>query len=211
MRWTFGVEPLPQQVVAADLLRRVTGHVLAVEHTGPELDHLVAVLAEAEARLAALAPSDTSPRVGEAVDSAGRAYVDHSRDIGAFNPCFPVYELDVDGDHAHGTVRFPIAYEGPPGIVHGGFLALLFDCVVQHHNCELGVAGKTASLAMRFRRPTPLLADLALTVDRQLDGDRITSIARLHAGDVLLSEAEVVAVAGDRSRLPAVSERRPGP
>jgi hypothetical protein len=211
MRWEFGAEPLPQTMTAADLLRRVTSHVLAMEREEPEVDRLIAVLADAEERLAALAPTDTPPRVGEAADGDGRVYVDHARDIGAFDPCFPVYDIVVEGDHAHGTVRFPIAYEGPPGLVHGGFLALLVDCVVQHHNCDVGVAGKTVSLALRFRRPTPLLTDLAFTVDRQVDGDRITSTARILADDVVLAEAEVVAVAGDRSRLPAVSGRRPAP
>ena len=211
MRWEFGAEPLPQTVAAADLLRRVTSHVLAMERDEPEVDRLLAVLAEAEARLAALAPTDTPPRVGDAAGSDGRVYVDHARDIGAFNPCFPNSEIVVDGAHAHGSVRCPIAYEGPPGLVHGGFLAVLIDCVVQHHNCDVGVAGKTASLALRFRRPTPLLTDLTFTVDRRVDGDRITSSARILADDVVLAEAEVVAVAGDRSRLPAVGARRTEP
>jgi hypothetical protein len=212
VRWEFGAPALPQTVAAADLLRRVTAHVLAMERDEPEVEHLVAVLAEAEERLAALAPTDTPPRVGDAVDGAGRVYLDHSRDIGAFNPCFPDYEIVVvDDEHAHGRVRFPIAYEGPPGLVHGGFLALLFDCVVQHHNCDVGVAGKTASLALRFRRPTPLLTELTFTIDRRVEGDRITSSARILGGDVVLAEAEVVAVAGDRARLPAVSERRTRP
>ena len=84
-------------------------------------------------------------------------YLDHGRDIGAYNPSFPEYDLTVDGPRATGTVTFPIAYEGPPGVVHGGFLALFADCIAQHHNCEVGVAGKTVSLAIRYRRPAPLL------------------------------------------------------
>jgi hypothetical protein len=211
VRWEFGAAPLPQTMAAAELVRRITSHVLAMEHDEPAVDGLLAVLTDAEERLAALAPTDTAPRVGAAVDGDGRVYVDHSRDIGAFNPCFPLYDIVVEGDHAHGGVRFPIAYEGPPGLVHGGFLALLVDCVVQHHNCDVGVAGKTVSIGLRFRRPTPLLTDLAFTVDRRVDDDRITSSAQILADDVVLAEAEVVAVAGDRSRLPAVSERRDGP
>ena len=98
-------------------------------------------------------------------------YLDHARDVGAYNPCFPEYELTVDGRRATGTVTFPIAYEGPPGVVHGGFLALFFDCVVQHHNCDVGVAGKTTSLAIRYRRPTPLLTPLTVR-DRPAGGGR---------------------------------------
>jgi hypothetical protein len=212
VRWTFGVDPLPQAVEAADLLRRVTCHVLALEQGHPALDRLLSALAEADAELGAVAPSGAPPRVGPAADTPGaRAYVDHSRDVGAYDPCFPEYGITVDGDHAHGTVRFPIAYEGPPGLVHGGFVALLVDCVVQHHNCDVGVAGKTASLAVRFRRPTPLLADLTFTVVRAVADGRITSSVQLLAGDVVLAEAEVRAVAGDRAGLPVVSPRRATP
>ena len=73
-----------------------------------------------------------------------RVYVDHSRDVGNFNPCFPVYVSCAD-DRGEGSVEFPLLYEGPPGIVHGGFLAVFFDCVLQQLNCDLGLAGKTAS------------------------------------------------------------------
>src|SRR5688572_13221238 len=130
-RWTFGVEPLPQTEAAADLLRRVTSLLQALEGEEPEVDELIADLVRAEAALAQRVPADTAPRVGPAAAGDGRAYVDHARDIGAFNPAFPEYEMgSVDAERAAGTVTFPLAYEGPPGIVHGGFLALFFDCVV---------------------------------------------------------------------------------
>ena len=208
--WTFGVEPLGQTVTAAALMRRVTGLLLALEDDDAEVDRLCAELERVEAALSARVPSDPRPRIGEAVEGDGRAYIDHARDIGSFNPSFPEYEIAVVGDRATGTVSFPIAYEGPPGVVHGGFLALFFDCVVQHHNCDLGVAGKTTGLNVRFRRPTPLLADLSFELERSADGDRIRSTGRLLAGDDLLCEAEVRAVAGDRASLPAVSPRRSG-
>ncbi|MCK9900209.1 hypothetical protein CC117_13895 [Parafrankia colletiae] len=217
--WTFGVGPLPQTVVAADRLRQVISLLLALEHPDPAVDDLLAALDAAQRRLGRSAPADPAPRVGAAVDGAGRAYLDHSRHIGAFNPCFPDYEIAVDGDHAEGTVNFPIAYEGPPGLVHGGFLALFFDAVIQHHNCDLGLAGKTAGLALRYRRPTPLRTDLRFVLIRSADGPRIRTTGRLLAGevagevagDVVLCEAELDAVKGDRARLPDVSPRRAHP
>jgi acyl-coenzyme A thioesterase PaaI-like protein len=209
VRWTFGVEPLDQTTAAADLLRQVTGLVVSMEQDDPAVDRLLATLGEAVRELSALAPAGPNPRIGAQVASDGRVYLDHSRHIGSFNPCFPEYTIAVDGDRASGTVHFPAAYEGPPGIVHGGFLALLFDCVVQHHNCDLGVAGKTTSLAVRFRRPTPLLAQLRFEVARSVDGGRITSTAQLMHDDALLAEAEVRAIAGERAGLPEVSPRRP--
>ena len=138
-----------------------------------------------------------------------RVYVDHSRDVGDYNPCVPRYELDVRGTEGHGTVEFPVCYEGPPGIVHGGFVAVFFDCVLQQLNCDLGLAGKTAELTLRFRRPTPLLTPLVVHATRTIDGTRIRSHAELRLGEKVLCEAEMAAAVGDRAALPAVSPRRP--
>jgi hypothetical protein len=138
-------------------------------------------------------------------------YLDHSRHIGGFNPCFPEYELRVDGDRAEGSVTFPIAYEGPPGLVHGGFVAVFLDSAVQHHNCDVGVAGKTAAMTVRYRRPTPLLTPLTFTIERLETDGRIRSTAQLRHDDRVLCEAEVDAVAGDPANLPEVSPRRTPP
>ncbi len=207
-KWVFGVEPLAQTTDLAARLRRVTSLVLACEADEPAVTELIADLDRAEGALAARVPAGATPRVGGAVDGDGRVYLDHARDIGAYNPCFPDYHIVVDGERATGTVAFPLAYEGPPGVAHGGFLALFFDCAVQHHNCDVGVAGKTTSLAIRYRRPAPLLRSLSFEIDRDASGDRIRSTGRLHDGDRLLCEVDVDAIAGDRSALPDVSPRR---
>ena len=208
MGWKFGVEPLRQFLDFASLVRSLTGLVLSLEAPHAALERLIATLRSAEAELGRLVPGNPAPRVGANAASDGRVYLDHSRDIGAFNPCFPTYHIRIDGDRATGTVRFPIAYEGPPGLVHGGFLAVFFDSVIQHHNCDVGVAGKTTSLTVTYRRPTPLLTELQFEVDRSPEGRRIISTARLMADGVVLCDAQMSAVAGDLARLPEVSPRR---
>jgi len=206
--WTFGVEPLAQAQALAASLRRLTSLALSLEQPSAELDALLAQLASAEALLERQAPTGPAPRVGAAADGDGRAYIDHARDVGAFNACFPEYEITVAGDRASGTITFPIAYEGPPGIVHGGFLGVFFDSVVQHHNCDVGVAGKTTAMAVRYRRPAPLLTELQFDITRAVEGDRIVSDARLLRDDKVLSDAHIEAIAGDRAALPPVSPRR---
>ncbi|HEY8060045.1 MAG TPA: PaaI family thioesterase [Acidimicrobiales bacterium] len=208
--WIFGVEPLEQTTAVAARLRRLTGLLLAAEDDDPAVDRLLAALDEAEAALAARLPADLEPRVGAAARGGGRVYVDHGRDIGAYNPAFPDYDLTVDETRATGTVTFPIAYEGPAGFVHGGFLALFADCIAQHHNCEVGVAGKTVSLSIRYRRPAPLLTTLAVAAERRVEGSRIHSNIHVLDGDRLLCEAELEAVAGERDAMPEVSPRRRG-
>jgi hypothetical protein len=209
--WTFGVEPLPQTRELASLLRRVAGLAVALEHDDPVAQQLIEHLVAAERALSTRVAGDLAPRVGPDPAPDRRVYIDHSRDIGAFNPAFPEYGIDVAGDHASGSVTFPLAYEGPPGLVHGGVLATFFDCVIQHHNCDVGVAGKTTSLAVTYRRPTPLFEKLDFTIEREADARRITSHAQLSLGDVTLCSATMEAVASDRSRLPAVSPRRSAP
>ena len=205
-RWTFGVEPLPQTCELAPLLRRVAELAVALDAPHPAVDQLIEQLRAAEQGLSQDVPADLTPRLGPG--TGDRIYVDHSRDIGAYNPAFPEYDLTVTGDRARGTVTFPLAFEGPPGVVHGGVLATFFDCVIQHHNCDVGVAGKTSSLLVTYRRPTPVLTSLEYEVERVVDDRRITSQARLTSGENLLCSATMEAVAGQRTNLPPVSPRR---
>ena len=206
--WTFGERPLAETCELAALLRDIAGHALALEQPTDTLRALIADLRAAQARLRVEVPTDLRPRIGDHDIPERRVYLDHSRDIGDYNPSFPRYELTCADDRATGVVEFPVVYEGPPGVVHGGFLAVLFDCVLQHLNCDLGVTGKTASLQVRYRRPTPIGVPLAITATREIVGSRIDSRAQLHRDDELLCEATMSAVAGSRDALPRVSPRR---
>jgi hypothetical protein len=179
-----------------------------MEHEGPALGRLIEDLRAAERALSAQGPADPAPRVGPHATEERRVYLDHSQDIGSYNPCFPEYTIEVRGNRAAGTVAFPLAYEGPPGLVHGGFLAVFFDCVIQDQNCELGQTGKTVSLSVSYHRPTPLLKTLEFEIDRVVADKRIRSNARLSLGGSTLCTADMDSALGDRAALPAVSPRR---
>ena len=99
-------------------------------------------------------------------------------------------------------------YEGPPGVVHGGFLAVFFDCVLQQLNCDMGQAGKTRSLALRYRRPgpDPHRARTAAAHRTIADGS-IHSSGELRLDGTVMCAAEMTAVLGDRAALPVVSPR----
>ena len=208
-RWTFGLEPLPQQTELAPLLRRVQGLALALDGEDAAVDELIDALRTAEAELAARVAENRTPRIGADAPNRGRPYVDRSRDVGSYDAAFPEYEITVDGRRASGTVTFPLAFEGPPGAVHGGVLATFFDCVIQHHHCDLGQAGRTTSLHVDYHRPTPLGTPLSFDIERTAGERRITSVARLLRGDDVQCTATVEAVAGDRTDLPHVPPRRP--
>ena len=206
--WKFGEPALEETERYAALVRRVSSLVLSMERPSGAVAELNEALARAEAALEALAPADARPRVGAASEGDGRVYLDHARAVGAFNPAFPIYAIAVDGDRASGTVTFPVLYEGPPGLVHGGFLGVFFDLVIQHHNCDAGNAGKTTRLEVRYLAPTPLGKELRFDVERAVDDRRIESTARIFDGDVQCAAGTMRTVAGDRAALPPVSPRR---
>ena len=132
-----------------------------------------------------------------------RPYLDHSRFIGDYQPFFPAYSFDVEDGIGRGLVTFPIAFEGPPGCAHGGFVALLFDCVFQHLNSDLGSTGKTANLQISFKRPTPILTELTIeTRQAGLDGRKLTTTGELRLGDDVVAEAETLAIVRPREDMP---------
>jgi hypothetical protein len=201
----FGEAPLAQTVAAAGAIRRLSSLLLSLEHAHPTVDAIVAQISDWERELSTEVPPDSTPRIGaDDSDDNGsrRVYLDHATDIGAFNPCFPEYRFDhVDAETASGQVTFPLVYEGPPGLVHGGFLAVFFDCVIQHQNCLTGLSGKTRSLQLTFRRPTPVLTDLRFDIARSEADRGITSTARLLLDDEVLCVGEVNTLARTPDKL----------
>lgn len=190
----FGELPLAQTVAATAAIRRLTGMVLSLEHPHPTVDEILTTIAGWERDLAAALPADHRPRMSTG-DESKRLYVQRAFDVGAANPVFPEYRFErLDDENASGSVRFPIVFEGPPGLVHGGSLAVLFDCVTQHHNCAVGRSGKTRSLLVRYRRPTPLETDLRFEIVRTQSDREITSTASLILDDEVLCTGEVSAL-----------------
>jgi hypothetical protein len=198
----YGERPLAQTVAAAGALRRLAGLLLALEHDHPTVDAMLAQLAEWERELGAAMPADLTPRIGPEANDSQRIYLDHAFDIGAYNPCFPEYTFDrLDADTASGRVTFPLVFEGPPGLVNGGFLAVFFDCITQHQSCASGRTGKTRSLTLTYRRPAPILVELDFDVLRTESDGRVTSTARLLRDGVVLCIGELSTAASSPDKL----------
>ncbi|MBV9640303.1 MAG: hypothetical protein JO330_12190 [Mycobacteriaceae bacterium] len=192
----FGEEPLAQTIAAAAAIRRLSALLLSLEREHPTVKAMLAQFAEWERELAVAASPDAAPRIGPDAGHTQRLYLSHAFDIGAFNPCFPEYRFDSLGSEtASGAVNFPLVFEGPPGLVHGGFIAVFFDCVTQHQNCAAALSGKTRSLRVTFRRPTPILTELRFDIVRSESDGQITSTARLMLDEQVLCSGEVTTLA----------------
>ncbi len=126
------------------------------------------------------------------------AFFDHSPMLGRANPLAPPLSLHKDGDVMHAVATFGAAYEGPPGCVHGGYIAAAFDEVLGSTQSLGGRPGMTGRLTVHYRSPTPLRTELRFAgwVDR-VEGRKTFTLGTLHAGDRLCAEAEGLFVAID--------------
>ena len=85
---------------------------------------------------------------------------DHSPLIGIANPLAPPMRItEVDGAIV-ATATFGQAYEGPPGCVHGGYVAAAFDELLGAAQALSGAPGMTGTLSIRYESPTPLNTEL---------------------------------------------------
>ena len=202
--------PLAETVELAAVLRDLMGTALALEQPSEELRTIVAELAGAQRRLAAQLPADLAPASRRRrADPARRVYLDHSRDVGDYNACFPRYELDAHDDRAEGRVEFPTRVRRTAGRrprrVPGGVLRLRAPAAQLRH----GPGGQDT----QPRPPLPATrADphrAAVVAHRTITDGAIQSSGELRLDGTVLCEAEMTAVLGDRAALPVVSPRRP--
>lgn len=134
---------------------------------------------------------------GELPDDSERwAFFDHSPFIGLANPMSPPMRLRHQGDRVVCDVQFGAAYEGPPGCVHGGYVAGAFDELLGAAQSLSGTQGMTAHLGVDYRRPTPLHVPLRMEAWlHRSEGRKIWARGTLHAEGELRAEAEGLFVA----------------
>jgi acyl-coenzyme A thioesterase PaaI-like protein len=147
----------------------------------------------------------------EAANAGGdeHASFEHSPFLGRANPLAPpIYLQDIDGV-VHGRAIFGSAYEGPPGCVHGGYVAGAFDELLGATQSLSGSPGMTGTLTVRYRSPTPLHQELHFVGELlRVEGRKIFTEGRLYVGDRLCAEADAVFISIDFERFAALKEQR---
>ena len=77
--------------------------------------------------------------------------------VGLRNAVAPPLDVEREsGGRAWASFHLGAAYEGPPGLVHGGVSALVLDQMLGEATGAGGKPGMTASLTLTYRRATPL-------------------------------------------------------
>lgn len=148
------------------------------------------------------------------VGAALQAIFEHSPFIGRANPLAPPMQLqEIDGK-VHGRVVFGAAYEGPPGCLHGGYIAASFDELLGAAQSLYGNPGMTGTLTVKYRSPTPLHTELHLVGEiDHVEGRKIFTSGTLSAGngdgtERLCAEAEGIFISIDLARFAALKAAR---
>ena len=127
-------------------------------------------------------------------DASQMVFLDRSPLMGAMNALSMPLVMTIKGTgedrSIEGRVVFTQPYEGPPGHVHGGYVAAGFDEVLGMAQSVTGRPGLTGNLSVTYRRPTPLFVELVYRgVCTEVVGRKIFTQGTLHHGDVLCAEA----------------------
>lgn len=198
-------------------LIRLAEAVRGVVHRLVQIDAPVEVLAQAadqaETVLALLGEHHQRSMYEGFAESANAGepggFFDHSPMLGRANPLAPPIELTYEGDRILGRATFGAAYEGPPGCVHGGYIAAAFDELLGSTQSLAGTPGMTGRLTVHYRSPTPLHVEL--TFEGRLvnvSGRKILTRGELRAGEVLCADAEGLFISIDFARFAELKERR---
>lgn len=157
---------------------------------------------ELDARLAAasdLFPEDRAERTRFAhgfIEAARHPIAEGTSGV------YPPIEFVWDADLLVAHVRFGPAWEGPPDLVHGGYLAAGFDMVISSMAHRILGHSVTRRLQVRYLKPTFYRSALRYEVEADEPQGRLLELrARLYADDVLTMRASAQFASVDTERF----------
>lgn len=206
--------PVEERIAAArrvgDAFRQAIDHLTATGAPAGDLLEIEAMVSEIAKRLEAFGARRRYEGTAEASGLGhDRAHFDWSPLLGMANPLAPPLQASFEDGMVVGRVRFGSAYEGPPGCVHGGYVAAAFDEVLGLAQSLSGQVGMTANLTVRYRLPTPLHTDLRFECRLQgVNGRKVTAAGILLAGEEVTAEAEGLFITVSPERFAALAELR---
>lgn len=205
----------PQRVAArrlANATRGILDRLSGTTASAAELDEVAQAVETALARLTAGVDAEGPGGERGYAEAALAAMEPHrlferSPFSGRANPVAPPLDMELADGEVVGRVTCGPTYEGPPGHVHGGIIAGLFDEILGAAQGLSGKSGMTGRLIVHYRSPTPLATELVLRARAtEAEGRKILVSGTLHAGDRLCAEAEGLFIAIDVRRALGLDE-----
>lgn len=197
----------------AEAMRLVIERLVATKAPAEDLARAAAALEEVAASLDGFPRGHSFEGFAESANAGDpHAHFDHSPIIGRANPLAPPLELAVVDDQVVGQATFGSAYEGPPGAVHGGYVAAAFDELLGMAQSLGGKPGMTGTLTIRYRRPHPLHTPIRFEAELvRVEGRKIFTTGRSYADGELRAEAEGIFISVDFSKIAELMARRSEP
>ena len=196
---------------AGEAVRRIIHKLVATKAPADQLTQIADRLEEVASELAPYPQGRAYEGFAESANAGNpHAFFDNSPIMGAANPLAPPMRVEVMDRTVIGQVCFGAAYEGPPGCVHGGYVAATFDEILGMAQALTGLRGMTGTLTIRYRAPTPLHRELRFEAEfvRQ-EGRKIFAVGRCLDGDTVTAEADAIFVTVDFARIAELYDKRP--
>jgi acyl-coenzyme A thioesterase PaaI-like protein len=165
----------------------------AVIRTEVDDDEIRLAQAEVEAITKRLRERQIEGSYGVRFTAAGLGRAWGNAVVGLRNPVAPPLVVNHDeSGRAWSDFRLGAAYEGPPGLVHGGVSALILDQLLGEAASAGGKPGMTGTLTVRYRRATAL-GDLhaEARIDR-VEGFKTFTVGTISDAEGVTVEAEAV-------------------
>jgi acyl-coenzyme A thioesterase PaaI-like protein len=127
----------------------------------------------------------------------------HNPVAGSANPLSPPLLVQVgDNDEVYAEITMRPIHEGPPGGVHGGWVATLLDQLLGVANIASGNPSMTGELTIRYRKPTPIGVPLTLrSRTDSVDGRRVRTSGEILVDGEVCAEAVGLFIRPNRERL----------
>lgn len=144
-----------------------------------------------------------------AVGGAPHGFISYSPVTGPLNALASIVSLESSDNEITATATYGSAYEGPPGCLHGGLIAAIFDEVLGFAQALSGAPGMTGRLEVTYRSPTPLHQPLRITGRFDgVNGRKIMTSGEIHAGDRLCAEAIGTFISVKAERFAELNQER---
>jgi hypothetical protein len=171
-------------------------------------DEVRAVHAELEALVTRLRTSQLPGSAGGRFNSDRRAWHWGNAVIGAHNAIAPPMTVVHDAfGVTHADIDLGAAYEGPPGLVHGGVTAMMLDHLMGETASGMRRPTFTGTLTMRYRRGTPLgPLHLEGRIERE-EGRKVFVVATISDAEGVTVEADGVFIEPATGHTPRTGAR----